>query len=136
VRRGIRKASPEILARLANNLKLLRAVRGLTQEELAKLCRLNRSYIGNVEQALVNITLANLEALARGLDCSEAELLMRHIGGTGNNPPYARAPVLSEAALTYGKKIARRQQTTSDQVPEESGLHREARQARSPLPRR
>jgi transcriptional regulator with XRE-family HTH domain len=72
-----RKASPEILRRLADNLKVLRARRGYTQEELAKRCGLKKNYVSNVEQALVNITLANLEALARGLDCTEEELLRR-----------------------------------------------------------
>jgi transcriptional regulator with XRE-family HTH domain len=72
-----RKASPEILRRLANNIKELRARRRYTQQELAKLSRLSKNYISNVEQALVNITLANLEAIAGGLACTEEELLRR-----------------------------------------------------------
>ncbi len=72
-----RKASVQIRCRLANNVKELRKTRGYTQEGLAKLCRLNKKYISNVEQALVNITLANLEALATGLGCTEEDLLRR-----------------------------------------------------------
>jgi transcriptional regulator with XRE-family HTH domain len=72
-----RKASLEIRCRLANNVKGLRETRGYTQEGLAKLCRLNKNYISNIEQASVNITLANLEALAKGLSCTEEELLRR-----------------------------------------------------------
>jgi transcriptional regulator with XRE-family HTH domain len=70
-----RKASAEILRRLSANVKRFRAARGYTQEELAKVCGLRRNYVSNVEQATVNITLANLEALARGLGCTEEELL-------------------------------------------------------------
>jgi len=70
-----RKASPELRRRLATNLKHLRAARGYTQQELARLTGLTRNYISNIEQETVNISLANLEALAIGLGCSEADLL-------------------------------------------------------------
>jgi len=43
------------------------------------MCGLTKSYVGNVEQATVNITLANLEALAIGLHCGEDELLRRQL---------------------------------------------------------
>jgi DNA-binding XRE family transcriptional regulator len=72
-----RKASPEILWRLSTNLRQLRLARGYTQQELAKICGFSKSYIGNVEQGTVNITLANLETLAIGLNCAEEDLLRR-----------------------------------------------------------
>jgi DNA-binding Xre family transcriptional regulator len=71
-----RKASLEIRCHLASNLKQMRCARGYTREKLAELCQL-RSYISDIEQATVNITLANLEALARELGCTERELLTR-----------------------------------------------------------
>jgi transcriptional regulator with XRE-family HTH domain len=61
---------------LASNLKRLRKARGYTQERLGQRCGLTKSYISNVEQETVNISLANLEALALGLECWEADLLM------------------------------------------------------------
>jgi transcriptional regulator with XRE-family HTH domain len=70
-----RKPSSEVLNRLAHNVRNLRKARGYTQERLGKLCRLEKNYISNVEQSTVNITLANLEAIARGLGCAEADLL-------------------------------------------------------------
>jgi DNA-binding XRE family transcriptional regulator len=73
-----RKASPEIGWRLATNLRRLRKARGYTQERLGKLCGFSKTYISNVEQGTVNICLANLEALANGLDCFEGDLLRRH----------------------------------------------------------
>jgi transcriptional regulator with XRE-family HTH domain len=71
-----RKPSAEILWRLSTNLRNLRKARGYTQHELSKVCGFAASYIGDVEQENVNITLANLEALAQGLMCLEADLLM------------------------------------------------------------
>jgi len=71
-----RQPSADLLWRLATNLKRLRKARGYTQHRLAQLCRLSPGYIGDVEAETVNITLANLEALARGLMCLEADLLM------------------------------------------------------------
>jgi transcriptional regulator with XRE-family HTH domain len=70
-----RKASQRIRYRLADNVVRLRHARGFTQRELAEQCGMSPSYIGDVEQGTVNITLANLEALAAGLNCGGADLL-------------------------------------------------------------
>ena len=77
-----RQPSPEMLGRLAVNLRRLRRERGYTQERLGKLSGLAKNYISNVEQSTVNVTLANLEALAKGLNCREADLFME-----GDEPP-------------------------------------------------
>jgi transcriptional regulator with XRE-family HTH domain len=83
---------------LALTLKRLREARGYTQRVLGKLCGLSKTYISNCEQEIVNISLANLEALAAGLDCAEEDLLWRPA------PPEARGAksggtVLSKKAL-------------------------------------
>jgi len=72
-----RKATPELPGRLARNMKRLRASRGYTQERLGMLCRLHKNYISNIEQATVNISLANLETIARGLRCTANDLLRK-----------------------------------------------------------
>jgi transcriptional regulator with XRE-family HTH domain len=72
---GNRKPRDELLWRLSDNLKRLREARGYTQEELAQICGLPRTYISKIEQATVNISLASLDALARGLGCAECDLL-------------------------------------------------------------
>jgi len=72
-----RQPSPEALSRLATNLKRLREAKGFTQQDLARRCGLPNSYIGDVEQETVNLTLANLEALANGLECALEDLLRR-----------------------------------------------------------
>ena len=73
-----RKPSWVICCRLADNLRRYRILRGYTQEDLAARCGFHKNYVSIVEQARVNITLANLEALAGGLGCGEEELLMRN----------------------------------------------------------
>jgi transcriptional regulator with XRE-family HTH domain len=72
-----RKASSEILWRLAINLKRLREARGYSQLELARRCGLTKGYISKVEQELLNISVASLEALCDGLECSTEDLLRR-----------------------------------------------------------
>jgi XRE family transcriptional regulator, regulator of sulfur utilization len=72
----MRKASDEILPRLATNLKRMREARGYTQHQLSHLCGFPNTYIGEIEQETVNITLPNLEALATGLRCLDIDLLM------------------------------------------------------------
>jgi transcriptional regulator with XRE-family HTH domain len=74
-----RRPSVEICYRLADNLRRYRHYRGYTQHELARQCGFSNSYIGDVEQGTVNITLANLEAITNGLRCGEDELLRRHL---------------------------------------------------------
>jgi len=74
-----RTPTVEICCRLADNLRRYRYYRGFTQRGLAKVCGLHKNYVSNVEQATVNITLANLKALATGLRCGEDELLRRQL---------------------------------------------------------
>jgi transcriptional regulator with XRE-family HTH domain len=73
-----REASESIRWHLASNLRSFREARGYTQERLGKLCGFTKSYISDVEQGNVNITLANLATLADGLGCTEGDLLRRH----------------------------------------------------------
>ena len=69
-----RKASAEILAILSFNVKRLREARGLTQEELARICGYHRTYISSIEQGTRNVSLANLAVLAAGLGCKMEDL--------------------------------------------------------------
>jgi len=74
-----RRPSVEIRYRLAENLRRYRHYRGYTQHELARQCGFSIGYVGDIERGTVNITLANLEALATGLRCGEDELLRREL---------------------------------------------------------
>jgi transcriptional regulator with XRE-family HTH domain len=71
-----RKPTSVSLWLLATNLRRLRKARGYTQIELARRSGLTNGFISKVEQELKNVTLANLEALAHGLDCSIADLFI------------------------------------------------------------
>ncbi|GLS27654.1 helix-turn-helix transcriptional regulator [Marinibactrum halimedae] len=44
-----------------------RSLKSLSQEELADLCDLHRTYIGSVERGERNITLLNAEKIAQSL---------------------------------------------------------------------
>lgn len=61
--------------RLAQRVRLLRTNRGWSQEVLAELSGLNRSYIGAVERAEHNIGLDNIERIAAALETRVADLL-------------------------------------------------------------
>jgi len=60
---------------LARRVRLLRTNRGWSQEVLAELSGLNRSYIGAVERAEHNIGLDNIERISRALETSVPVLL-------------------------------------------------------------
>lgn len=48
---------------------------GISQEELAYRSGVHRTYIGMIERAEKNITLINIEKIAKGLDISIKDLL-------------------------------------------------------------
>ena len=61
--------------RLADQVKVHRMELGISQEELATRSRLHRTYIGGIERAERNISLATLEMIAEGLGVKPSELL-------------------------------------------------------------
>jgi transcriptional regulator with XRE-family HTH domain len=73
---------------VADNIKRLRLARGWSQTEFADRSELCKSYLSNVEQGHVNLTLASMEALAQGLQCSLVDILLVPLPcepHTGNN---------------------------------------------------
>jgi len=61
--------------RLAQRVRLLRTGHGWSQEVLAELSGLNRSYIGAVERAEHNIGVDNIERIATALETGVTDLL-------------------------------------------------------------
>ena len=72
----VRQASDALRAVLADNVKAFRKEKGLSQEALADLCGLHRTYIGSVERHERNVTLSTLEVLAEALGTTVPALLM------------------------------------------------------------
>lgn len=61
----------------AANLRAVREARGLSQEALAHEAGLHRTYIGSVERGERNISIDNIERLARALGLEPTELMRR-----------------------------------------------------------
>ena len=71
----LRSASPELRSILARNVRRLRGEMSLSQEELAAVSGLHRTYVGSVERGERNVTLSTLEAFSRALGVSVPALL-------------------------------------------------------------
>jgi transcriptional regulator with XRE-family HTH domain len=65
----------EIRDILANNLKRLRADRGISQEELADRAGIDRTYVSSLERSIYAAGIDLVDKLAKGLDVTVAELL-------------------------------------------------------------
>ena len=66
----------DIRAVLAYNMRLFRVGRGWSQEELARQCGLDRTYVSAVERKRWNIALSNIEKMASALGIPAYRLLM------------------------------------------------------------
>ncbi len=62
---------------LASNIRDHRRQKSLSQEQLADICGLHRTYIGSVERAERNVTLSTLESLANALKVSVPDILTK-----------------------------------------------------------
>lgn len=71
----LRRPSRRITQVLANNVRTFRKSKGLSQEDLAEVCNLHRTYVGSVERGERNVTLSTLEVIANALGISVPKLL-------------------------------------------------------------
>ena len=60
---------------LGRAVRRLREEQGLSQEAFAAVAKVNRTYVGRVERGQPNISLDNIERIARALGISAAALL-------------------------------------------------------------
>jgi transcriptional regulator with XRE-family HTH domain len=64
-----------ILIKFGENVREKRKEKGLSQEQLSFKADLHRTYIGMIERAEKNITLSNIEKIAKALEVEIIELL-------------------------------------------------------------
>jgi len=61
---------------LAYNIRFFRFENGISQEELAFRCELDRTYISAVERCIWNVSLGNIEKIAGALTVEPWQLLV------------------------------------------------------------
>ena len=59
-----------ILKKFGKKVRTLRNERGVSQEELGRIAKLHRTYIGMIERGEKNITLENVEKISDALGVS------------------------------------------------------------------
>lgn len=64
-----------ISIKFGERVREIRVSKNLSQEQLADLASVHRTYIGMVERAEKNITLVNIEKIANALNVDITELL-------------------------------------------------------------
>jgi transcriptional regulator with XRE-family HTH domain len=64
----------DVLARFGKRVREKRAALGLSQEAFADKCKLDRTYISGIERGKRNISLRNIEVIAKTLGISISEL--------------------------------------------------------------
>lgn len=63
-----------IKVKFGNRLRTLRKEIGLSQEKFSFECNLDRTYIAGIETGKRNVSLENIEKIAKGLKISLSEL--------------------------------------------------------------
>ncbi|NUM43516.1 MAG: helix-turn-helix transcriptional regulator [Anaerolineales bacterium] len=64
----------DVLKQFGETIRKIRLERGLSQEQLALLAGVHRTYVGAVERGERNITLKNIEKLAKTLNVPIGEI--------------------------------------------------------------
>lgn len=92
----------------ARRVRLLRQLRGWSQEVLGELSGLDRSYIGSVERAERNIGIENIEKIARALDFPVHALLDKDDTGLFAARLASYVNLVREPSPAYGYAAAER----------------------------
>lgn len=67
-----------IAIKLGNVIRERREALGISQEGLAALSELNRTYIGQVERGEVSVSVVTLQRIADGLNMKLSELILHY----------------------------------------------------------
>ncbi len=69
-----RRSTPDIRERFGDAVRTRREDLGLTQEALAELARIHRTYLSDIERGRRNVSLINIELIAAALEMPISEL--------------------------------------------------------------
>ena len=72
----VKKNYPEIVQRFARRMREEREKVNLSQEALADMAKVHRTYVGGLERGEINPTLTNADKIAQALDMRLADLLL------------------------------------------------------------
>jgi transcriptional regulator with XRE-family HTH domain len=67
----------DIRTRFGRAIRRIREHQGINQEEAAERCRLHRTYYSGIERGIRNVSLVNIEKIAKGLKKSLPDLFGR-----------------------------------------------------------
>jgi transcriptional regulator with XRE-family HTH domain len=67
----------DIRIRFGRAIRRIRAEQKINQEEAAERCGLHRTYYSGIERGVRNVSLVNIEKVAKGLRTSLLELFRR-----------------------------------------------------------
>ena len=70
---------------MAENLRFLRLAAHISQEELAELCDLHRTYISDIGRCNRNVSIDNIEKIAKALHITASDLLKERDNVDGNS---------------------------------------------------
>jgi transcriptional regulator with XRE-family HTH domain len=64
------------LKKIGQNIARIRKERGLTQEDLCGLAEIDRSYLSEIENGKMNVTIKSLVAIAKSLKCDLSDIIL------------------------------------------------------------
>ena len=67
----------DIRIRFGRAIRRIREEQGINQEEAAERCGMHRTYYSGIERGVRNVSLVNIEKIARGLKASLPKLFER-----------------------------------------------------------
>lgn len=68
---------PDIRIRFGRAIRRIREEQQINQEEAAERCGLHRTYYSGIERGVRNVSLVNIESVAKGLKISLSDLFKR-----------------------------------------------------------